>query len=76
MWWEDILIGAFLLLGIFCFVYLAGFRTRLLTRRTSRTAENLYDNFADSPRQQAKYAREHGGTWREDEGARPSDVQR
>jgi hypothetical protein len=74
MWWEDILIGAFLLLGIFCFVYLVGFRTRLLTGKTARTAENLYPDFADSPRQQRKYAREHGGTWREDEGARPSDM--
>jgi len=74
MWWEDVLIGALLLLGIFCFVSLVGFNTRRLTRKTSRTAENLYPNFADSPKQQAKYAREHGGSWREDEGARPPDV--
>jgi len=71
MWWEDVLIGALLLLGIFCFVSLVGFNTRRLTRKTSRTAENLYPNFADSPKQQAKYAREHGGSWREDEGAGP-----
>ncbi|HTZ22947.1 MAG TPA: hypothetical protein VMC83_03040 [Streptosporangiaceae bacterium] len=74
MWWEDILIGAFLIIGVCCFLSLVGFNARRLTRKTSRTAENLYANFADSPRQQEKYAREHGGSWREDEGAKPSDV--
>lgn len=75
MWWEDILIGAFLIIGVCCFIYLAGFRTRSMTRKTSRTAENLYSEFADSPRQQQKYAREHGGTWREGDGTQPSDLQ-
>jgi hypothetical protein len=74
MWWEDILIGAFLLFGIYCVFYLIGFRTRMLTSRTHRTAENLYPNFADSPGKQRKYAREHGGTWREDDGAGPTDT--
>jgi hypothetical protein len=74
MWWEDVLIGAFLIFGVCCFLALVGFNTRRLTHKTSRSAENLYPNFADSPKQQRKYAREHGGNWREDEGARPSDV--
>jgi hypothetical protein len=71
MWWEDILIGALLILGVCCFLSLVGFNVRRLTRKTSRTAENLYGNFADSPRKQEKYAREHGGSWREDDGAKP-----
>lgn len=74
MWWEDILIAALLIFGFYCFLLLVGFRTDLLTRKTHRTAENLYDKFADSPRRQRTYAREHGGTWKEDDGARPSDV--
>jgi hypothetical protein len=74
MWWEDILIGAFLIFGVCCFLYLVGFRTKTFTRKSSRTAENLYDNFADSPKEQAKYAREHGGTWREGDGAQPTDL--
>jgi hypothetical protein len=74
MWWEDILIGAFLLFGIYCVCYLIGFRTRMLTRKTTHTAESLYPNFADSPSKQRKYAREHGGTWRDD-GTTPSDMQ-
>ena len=74
MWWEDILIAALLLVGVGCFLSLVGFRTRLMTRKTTRTAENLYPNFADSPSKQRKYARERGGTWREDDGATPSNV--
>ena len=74
MWWEDILIAALLLVGVGCFLSLVGFRTRMLTRKTHRTAENRYANFADSPSKQRKYAREHGGTWQEDDAARPSDV--
>ena len=74
MWWEDILIAALLLVGVGCFLSLVGFRTRLLTRKTDRTAEGLYPNFADSPSKQRKYARERGGTWQEDDGARPSNV--
>ena len=74
MWWEDILIAALLLVGVGCFLSLVGFRTRLMTRKTTRTAENLYPNFADSPSKQRRYARQHGGTWQEGDGARPSDV--
>jgi hypothetical protein len=74
MWWEDVLIGAFLVIGVCCFLSLVGFRTRELTRKTSRTAENLYSDFADSQRQQRKYAGEHGGSWHDDEGARPSGM--
>jgi hypothetical protein len=44
----------------------------MMTRKTSRTAEDLYANYADSPAQQRKYAREHGGSWREDDGTTPS----
>ena len=74
MWWEDILIAVLLLFGVYCFLYLVGFRTKMLTRRTHRTAENLYPDFADSPGKQRRYAAEHGGTWREDDGVSPPDV--
>jgi len=29
----------------------------------------MYSNYADSNRKQRKYAREHGGQWRDDEGS-------
>jgi hypothetical protein len=68
MWWVNILIPALLILGVYCFLVVVGFRTRLLTRKTNRTVESMYDNYADSPRKQHKYARDHGGTWKDDDG--------
>jgi hypothetical protein len=69
MWWVNILIPALLILGVYCFLVVVGFRTRLLTRKTNRTAESMYDSYADSPRKQRKYAKDHGGTWKDDDGA-------
>jgi hypothetical protein len=64
--WADIGIAALLLVGVYCFLSLVGWRTRAMTRRTYRRAEDLYDRFADSPREQRKYAREHGGQCRDE----------
>jgi hypothetical protein len=67
MWWEDILIAALLIAGIYCFASLAGFRARTLSHRSGRTAEGMYDQYADSARKQRQYARDHGGTWKDGE---------
>jgi hypothetical protein len=61
--WADIGIAAFLLFGVYACVQLIRTQTRLQIRRSNRRAEDLYPQFADTPRQQRKYAREHGGTW-------------
>ena len=68
MWWEYIILVLVMIFGVYCFVWLVGFRTRSLTRKTDRTADDLYSNYADSPRKQRKHAREHGGQWRDHEG--------
>ena len=60
-WWEIILFIAVVIFAIYAFASIVGFRTRTLTRPTDRTAENMYDNYADPPRQQRRYARHHGG---------------
>jgi hypothetical protein len=60
-WWETILFIAVVLLAVWGFASIVGFRTRTLTRRTDRTAENMYDNFADPPHEQRGHVREHGG---------------
>lgn len=65
-WWETLLFLAAVIVAIWGFASLVGFRTRSLTRRTDRTAEQMYDQFADSPRRQRKYARQHGGEWHND----------
>ena len=65
-WWETLLFVAAVIVAIWGFASLVGFRTRSVTRRTDRTAADMYDQFADSPRKQRKYARQHGGEWRND----------
>lgn len=62
MWWmDDLVVPAVLLVGICCFVLLARFRAGMLTRRTDRTAESMYANYADSARGQRKLAGKHRG---------------
>jgi len=55
-------------IAVWGFASLVGFRTRTMSSKTDRTAENLYPNYGDSPRRQHRYAREHGGEWHDDEG--------
>jgi len=68
VWWLYVIVAAVLLFGVYAFLTLAGFETRVLSRRTTRTAESMYPSYADSPRRQRRYAGEHGGE-RTDEGA-------
>jgi hypothetical protein len=72
MWWlDDIIVPAVLILGVSCFVLLVRSSTRRSVRKTTtRTAEDLYPLYADSIRKQRKYAKEHGGQRRDDEGSR------
>jgi hypothetical protein len=60
-WWEIILFIAVVIFAIYAFASIVGVQKRGLTRRTDRTAENMYDDYADSPRRQRRYARHHGG---------------
>ena len=60
MRWEYVIIAAVLLLGIYGFLTLTGFETRVLSRRTTRTAADMYDSYGDSLRKQRRYARQHG----------------
>jgi hypothetical protein len=69
VWWLYLIVAAVLLFGIYAFLVLAGFETRILSRRTNRTAEGMYPLYADSLRKQRRHARQHGGEWT-DEGRR------
>jgi hypothetical protein len=54
VWWQYI-IGAVVLAGlVYSFLLIVGYRTRLLTRKTDRTAESMYDDYADLTRKQRK----------------------
>ena len=59
MWWEYVLIVAVLLVGIYSFGKLAGFEKRVLTHRTSRTAEDTYGSYP-GPRTPRRDATRHG----------------
>jgi hypothetical protein len=60
-WWEIVLFFAAVILAIYGFASIVGFRTRSLSRRTGRTAENMYDNYAELPPRQRREARKHSG---------------
>jgi hypothetical protein len=60
-WWEIILFLAVVIFAIYCFASIVGFRTRTLTRRTGRTAENMYDDYAELTHKQRRQASEHDG---------------
>lgn len=49
MWWIYIIVVIVLALGVYGFLSLVGLETRWLSSRTNRSAEDLYDRFADSP---------------------------
>jgi hypothetical protein len=68
--WLDVAIAALFIVGIYCFAVLTGWQTRLISRRTKRRAEDMYDQYAGSPRQQRRYAKEHGETWHDDPASR------
>ena len=72
MWWlDDIIIPALLILGVYCFVVLVRRGTRgAIPKNTRRTVESMYPLYADSIRKQRKYAKEHGGTWKDDGGSK------
>lgn len=62
----DIAVVALMITGLYAFAELVGWRTRMVTRRTMRNAEDMYDQYADSPGKQRRYARKHGGQWTDD----------
>ena len=71
-WWGDVLFLMVVAVAIWGFVSLVGFNTRRLTSRTHRTVEGIYPRYADSARKQRRYAREHGGQWRQRDDAHPA----
>jgi hypothetical protein len=60
-WWEIVLFFAAVILAIYGFASIVGFRTQTLTRRTDRTAENMYDNYAGQTPRQRRQVGKHGG---------------
>jgi hypothetical protein len=53
-WWMYIVVVALLAAGVYGFAVLVGFNTRRLTSKTHLRAEDLYDRFADPPRERRR----------------------
>ena len=70
MWWVDIVVPALMIIGVYCFLSLVGVRARLLTRKTDRTADSMYSNYAELNRKQRKAAMERDGQRQDDEGSK------
>ncbi len=66
MWWQYVIMAVVAIVVVYAFVSLTGFQTRRLTRKTDRTAQDMYDSYADSPGKQRRYARRRGGEWRDE----------
>jgi hypothetical protein len=49
MWWVYIVVPIMMALGIYGFLTLVGSRTRSLSSKTDRRAEDMYDQFGDAP---------------------------
>lgn len=49
LWWIYIVVVGLLLFAVYAFGTLVGFETRLLSRKSNRRAEELYDQYADPP---------------------------
>jgi hypothetical protein len=67
-WWGYVLFLLAVAVAIWGFLSLVKFRTKELTRKTDRTAQDLYPSYADSLRKQHQFAREHGSQWQDDGG--------
>jgi hypothetical protein len=73
VWWIYVVVVLLLVAGIYAFLQLVGFRTQMMTRRSTRTAADMYEYYADSPGKQKRYARRRGGEWRDEEpGSQPT----
>ena len=49
MWWIYIVMPILFAVAIYGFISWTGVQKRFLTRKTDRSAEDMYDEFADSP---------------------------
>lgn len=48
--WATIGVVVLLLVGLYAFIELTGVRTRYMNGHSDRTAESMYDNYADDDR--------------------------
>ena len=59
MWWTTIIVVALLAFGIFGFVSMVRLFEQRLTSETTQGAEDMYDQYADSPRERHRRSLAH-----------------
>ena len=64
MWWQYVIAAVVLIIAVYGFVSLVKVQTHRVSDKTDNTAGDVYDRYAESPRQQHRYARQRGGEWR------------
>ena len=65
MWWQYVIAAVVLIIAVYGFVSLVKVQTHRVSDKTDN-AGDVYDRYADSPRQQHRYARQRGGEWRDE----------
>ena len=66
MWWQYVIAAVVLIIAVYGFISLVKVQTHRVSDKTDNTAEDVYDRYSESPRQQHRYARQHGGEWRDE----------
>ena len=64
MWWQYVIAAVVLIIAVYGFVSLVKVQTNRVSDKTDKTAEDVYDRYAESSRQQHRYAQQHGGEWK------------
>jgi hypothetical protein len=67
MWWQWLIAAVVVIIAVYGFVSFVRVQTHKLSDRTDHTADDVYDRYADSQRKQQRFARSHGGEWRNEE---------
>lgn len=67
MWWQWLVGAVVVVVAVWGFISVVRMQTHRLSDRTNNTAEDVYDRYADRPREQRKYAQDHGGEWKDEE---------
>jgi len=62
MWWTTIIVVALLAFGIAGFVSMVRLFSQRLTSETTRRAEDMYGQYADSPRERHRRSLAHAAT--------------
>jgi hypothetical protein len=68
-----VVVVAVLAFGIYAFIQLTGFQAKWMTSKTTRTAESMYDKYADPRRKRGQQRPGQGSEPADDSAGGPGD---